>query len=105
MKNSKEVFDNIFQTAIPNKGETFSTLLDHKNIKIERIVSSDKIPDKVYEQKQDEWVVLLKGGAKLDLDGKIVEMKVGDYLFISAKQRHKVLKTEAGTVWLAVHIF
>jgi len=96
---------NIFQTKTPEQGETFKLLLEHKNIKIERITSSDKIPDKVYEQKQDEWVLLLKGSAKLDLDGKMIEIKEGDTLFIPSGQKHKVLETKAGTVWLAVHIF
>ena len=90
---------------IPEEGEIFETLLKHKNIQIERIVSSDKIPDKVYEQKEDEWVILLKGNAQLDLAGKVVKMKEGDTLFIPAGQKHKVLKTKSGTVWLAIHIF
>lgn len=96
---------NAYNANAPKRGEIFDTLLQHKNIKIERIFSSDKIPDKVYKQKQDEWVVLLKGHAKLDLDGKVVEMKAGDYLFIPSGQRHKVLKTKSGSVWLAIHIF
>ena len=85
--------------------EIFTTLLEHKNIKIERIVSSDKISDKVYVQKQDEWVFLLKGKAKLDLDGKMIELKEGESLFIPSGKKHKVLQTQSGTVWLAVHIF
>lgn len=95
----------IFKMKTPKEGEIFDILLEHKNIKIERIVSSDEIPDKVYEQKQDEWVLLLKGSAKLELDGKVVEMREGDYLFIPSGQKHKVLETQPGTVWLAVHIF
>lgn len=49
--------------------------------------------------------MLLKGKAQLDLDGKMIEMKEGNYLFIHAGQKHKVLETQSGTVWLAVHIF
>lgn len=39
------IMPNIFQSGVPQKGETFDVLLEHKNIKIERIVSSDKISD------------------------------------------------------------
>ena len=85
--------------------EIFTTLLEHKNIKIEQIVSSDKISDKVYVQKQDEWVFLVKGQAKLDLDGKVVTLEEGESLFIPSGKKHKVLQTQSGTVWLAVHIF
>lgn len=96
---------NSYSTATPKNGEIFKILLEHKNIKIEQIASSGKISDKVYKQKQDEWVLILKGSAKLDLDGKAVNMKDGDCLFIPSGQRHKVLETKSSTVWLAVHIF
>lgn len=96
---------NFFKTKIPKGGEIFDTLFKHKNVRIERIVSSDKIPEKIYRQKQDEWVLLLKGTATLDLRGKIVKMKKGDFLFIPSGCKHKVLKAQSGTVWLAVHIF
>ena len=89
----------------PTEGEIFDSLLNHKNVKIERIISSDKIQDKEYAQEQDEWVILLKGKATLNLAGDMHELNEGDYLFIPAKQKHKIVKTELGTVWLAVHIF
>lgn len=50
---------NIFKFKTPRKGETFDFFLEKKNVKIERIVSSGKVPNKTYRQKQDEWVLLL----------------------------------------------
>ena len=97
--------NNIYNVNAPTGGELVDSLLSHKNIKIERIISSDKIQDKEYMQEQDEWVIVLKGKAMLDLVGNVHELSEGDYLFIPAKQKHKVLKTETDTVWLAVHIF
>ena len=96
---------NIFGIEEPNEGEIVDSLFNHKNIKIERIISSDKIPDKEYIQEQDEWVVLLKGKATLETGGNTHELREGDYLSIPSGQWHKVLKTQSGTVWLAVHIF
>lgn len=97
--------DNIFKGKIPKEGEIFDSLLEHKNIKIERIISSGKKSDKIYIQEHDEWVLLLKGVAKLDIEGKEIEMKEGDYVFIPFGQKHRVLETKIGTVWLAIHIY
>ncbi len=98
----KNFFENL---KIPEKGETFETILKNKNVIIERIVSSDNIEPKEYIQEQDEWVILLKGKAILKIENKILELKEGDFVFIPSKKPHWVLKTEKGTVWLAVHIY
>lgn len=97
--------NNIYITKTPKEGERLDSLLNHKNVKIERIISSDKITDKEYVQEQDEWVILLKGQATLNVAGDLLSLSEGDYLFIPAGQKHRVLKTESSTVWLAVHIF
>ena len=96
---------NIFDIEKPKGGEVFDSPLRHKNVKIERIVSSNKIGNKEFTPEQDEWVILLNGRAKLDLGGNVHELREGDYLFIPAGQKHKVLETKSGTVWLVVHIF
>lgn len=97
--------DNIFNFKVPKKGEIFDQLLKNKNIKIERIISSEKPRNKIYKQNQDEWVLLLDGKAKLDVEGKKINLKKGDYLFIPAGKKHSVLQTKSGTIWLAIHIF
>ncbi len=96
---------NLFNYITPKQGETFTTLLEHKNIKINRIVSSSSIEPVEYIQDEDEWLVLLEGKATLLLEGKEKTLTKGETLFISAKTPHTVLKTSSGTVWLTVHIF
>lgn len=96
---------NIYDYITPESDETFTTQLQHKNIKINRIVSSDNLDPIEYIQKEDEWVVLLEGEAVLLVNGKEVKLKKGDTLFIAAHTPHSVLKTQNGTLWLAVHIF
>ncbi len=98
----RNLFENI---DIPEKGEIFEKLLEKKNVLIEKIISSSKPENTEYIQEQDEWVILLKGNAELEIEGKNVSLKEGDYIFIPSKTPHKVLKTGKGTVWLAVHIF
>ena len=96
---------NLLDYITPQKGETFTTLLEHKNIKINRIVSSNELDDKLYEQDEDEWLVLLEGEATLLLNKEEKKLKKGDILFIPAKTPHRVLHTQSGTLWLTVHIF
>ena len=97
--------DNLFDN-IPDilQGEDFSELLKCRNIVIERIVSSD-IPDQtIYNQSQDEWVILIQGKAELKINGDVIHLKTGDYLFIPAHTPHQVLSTSDNCIWLAVHI-
>ncbi|WP_295421197.1 cupin domain-containing protein [Sulfurovum sp.] len=96
---------NVFNIVTPQKGESFTALLEHKNIKINRIVSSDHIEPIEYRQEEDEWLVILEGAATLLIQNKEIDLLKGDTLFIAANTPHKVLKTEYGTLWLTVHIY
>ena len=96
---------NIYDTIAPKSGETFTTLLKHKNIKINRIISSSDVEPIEYIQEEDEWLVLLEGEATLLVDKKEEILTKGKTLFIPAKTPHTVLNTSSGTVWLTVHIF
>ena len=95
---------NLFNTPIPETGESFTTLLEHKNLKIIRIVSSDRIKPVIYDQDEDEWIAVLEGEAVLEMDGERITLRRGDTLLIPAHTPHTVLETQKGTVWLAVHI-
>ena len=96
---------NLFDYTTPQNGETFTALFEHKNIKINRVVSSAHLDDTLYTQEEDEWLVLLEGEATLLLDDEEKKLKKGDTLFIPAKTPHRVLQTQSGTLWLTVHIF
>ena len=96
---------NLYDFITPKNGENFTTLLEHKNIKINRIVSSDSLEDTEYVQEEDEWLVLLEGKATLLINNKEKLLKKGETLFIPAQTPHKVIKTQNGSIWLTVHIF
>ena len=88
--------------------ELFETLVQTENIHIERIVSKGHTsPEKGwYDQDRNEFVLVLKGAARLEFeDGRVVSMVVGDCLEILAHQKHKVVWTEpeGETVWVGVH--
>ncbi len=95
---------NLFDYTVPATDETFTTLLTHKNITINRIVSSNSLEAQTYLQEEDEWVVLLEGEAILQIKEEERKLTKGDSVLIPAKTPHKVLQTQKGTLWLAVHI-
>jgi cupin 2 domain-containing protein len=98
---------NLFAGAVrPSDGETFETLARRGGVHIERIVSSDRPDDVLYDQPHDEWVCLLQGEATLWIAGKTVTLRAGDHLLIPAGTPHRVVRTAADPccVWLAVHI-
>jgi cupin 2 domain-containing protein len=96
---------NLYDALPPKTGESFTTLLEHKNVRIVRILSSDTPDRKEYIQEEDEWVVVLEGSARLEIEGKSRSLKLGEMVFLPAGTPHRVLETDPGTLWLAVHIF
>ena len=96
---------NLFADATPPpRGERFETLLSHRNLVVERIVSPASTTRAEYLQPQDEWVVLLKGEATMTVDGEAVELKAGNYVFLPARVPHTVERVSDGAVWLAVQL-
>jgi len=84
--------------------EFFETILKCKNIKIKKIISNTlKTPQK-FSQKEDEFVVLLKGCAKIEINAEVKKLKAGDFLFIPANTPHTLLKTKKIAIWLAIYI-
>ncbi len=89
---------------VPASGERFVELLRHRGVVVEEILSSAAPDQTPYVQTQDEWVVLLTGGATMEVAGTTVQLEPGEHLFLPAGTPHRVLATLAGTRWLAVHI-
>lgn len=102
---------NIFETLpLSLPGELSETVAKSGNVRIERIISNcHATPEgEWYDQDWDEWVLLLSGGAGLQVDGEQQPriLKPGDYIMLPSHCRHRVAWTDPGepTVWLAVHI-
>ncbi len=95
---------NLYPHHVPDTGETFTPLFDHPQARILRIASSDDIKPILYDQEEDEWVVVIEGKAVLEIEGEESVLYRGESLFIPAHTKHRVLKAKRGTVWLAVHL-
>src|SRR5574341_1406851 len=99
---------NIFSGAtVPSGLEQCLTLFDSAGVRVERIVSNAHSSPAGfwYDQPEDEWVMVLRGGAMLEFDsGELVAMNEGDYLTIPKHAKHRVRQTGPETIWLAVHL-
>ena len=96
---------NLFKNAeAPRQGERLETLLAHKNLVIERIVSSASVPPTEYVQTQDEWVAMIRGHATLELAGETILLESGDCIFLPSGTRHTVRRVSEGALWLTVHL-
>ncbi len=101
----ENVFDGLASPAVE---ERFDTLLQRPGLRIERIVSHGQAspPGFWYDQPQDEWVIVLRGAAALEIAGEPDRrLGPGDHVLLPAHCRHRVAWTADGepTVWLAVH--
>ena len=105
MSGSGPALGDLFADAAPPAtGERFETLLRHGALHVERIVSSAEPDPGLYEQAQDEWVVLLRGEATVEVAGARRSLRAGEHVFLPAGTPHRVLQTSAGALWLAVHL-
>jgi len=101
--------NNLFEgIAADFPDEVFDVILQHENIKIERIISSGHTSPSSgwYNQDKHEWVLILQGSATIGFeDGSSIQMQEGDYLNITAHRKHRVTKTSKNpdTIWLAIH--
>ncbi len=86
--------------------ELVTKLLVAADVRIERIISHGHASpaDFWYDQPQAEWVIVLKGAARLQFEHVTVEMKPGDFVNIPAHRKHRVEWTtpDEPTIWLAV---
>lgn len=86
--------------------EKFFEIFKNEVIKIEKIVSYGQTsPENFwYEQKESEFVLILKGNAILEFEEETMVLNEGDAVNIPALTKHRVKQTslEEPTIWLAV---
>ncbi|MGL5437864.1 MAG: cupin domain-containing protein [Lachnospiraceae bacterium] len=90
---------------LPLNEELLDTLVEHNDVRIERIVSTGQITDGWYDQEEHEYVVLLEGTAQIEYEnGETVDLAPGDTLLIPAHDKHRVsyTSTEPACIWLCV---
>ena len=100
---------NIYaELAASRDAEQFTDLFAVPGLWLERIVSLGQATPlgEWLDQERPEWVILLRGAAKLSFEGEGAarELSPGDYVTIPAHCRHRVEWTtpDEPTIWLAV---
>ncbi len=100
---------NIFNDIPSNLSkEILDEIISTDKIRIERIISKGQTsPENFwYDQEENEWVIVIKGKAKLKIidEDKLIELNEGDYINIPSHKKHRVEWTdpESETIWLAV---
>ncbi|MEB3295881.1 MAG: cupin domain-containing protein [Synechococcales bacterium] len=99
--------DNLFDKIPPDLPEEVGqTLLSASNLTIERIISKghQSADDFWYDQDQHEWVILLKGAARLQFEDHMLLLTPGSYVHIPAHVKHRVDWTtpHEESIWLAI---
>ena len=95
------LFDNLPDSPLPD--ELFDPIATGNAFTLKRIISTGQLTD-WHNQADNEWLVILKGSARLLFDGEEEKtLKTGDCLLIPAQKRHRVTYTENPTVWLVLH--
>lgn len=95
--------------STPLMREAVETLCAGQGVRIERIVSTGQAtpPGEWCDQETDEWVMVVKGRARLGIEGEAEERELGegDFILLPAHCRHRVAWTaeDKPTVWLAIH--
>jgi cupin 2 domain-containing protein len=88
----------------PETGERIDEICRLHNVVIEHVYSAQLDAPIEFLQEHDEWVVVLRGHATLEVEGEVVLLDAGDWVLLPARTAHRVLHAERGTRWLAVHV-
>ena len=88
--------------------EVIQPLLSTHGLRIERIISlGHASPEGFwYDQDAHQWVLLLKGAARLRFEGEeSIDLRPGSFINIPAHWLHRVEWTDPHepTIWFAVH--
>jgi cupin 2 domain-containing protein len=98
---------NLFSNIPSNlPEELIETLIQSDGVRIERIVSHGHASPEGfwYDQDEQEWVVVLQGAARLQLEDRTVNLGPGDHINLPAHTKHRVewTTTDQPTIWLAI---
>ena len=100
---------NLLAGEAPAAGEERTrVVLESGELRLERIHScaASTPAGEWYDQAETEWVLLLRGSARLQFEDEELPRKLnaGDSLLISPHRRHRVEATDPapGTLWLAL---
>lgn len=87
----------------PDRGELIEPVARIGGVAVEQILSGRLDAPQDYNQAEDEWVIVLSGRAVVEVEGQRKVLVSGSWMFLPAGVHHRLVDTEAGTSWLALH--
>jgi cupin 2 domain-containing protein len=87
----------------PAAGERSDPIARLGRVSIHQILSGSLASPVDFDQAHDEWVVVLAGGAVLQVGDERVDLRAGDWILLPARVQHRLVETQPGTSWLALH--
>jgi cupin 2 domain-containing protein len=87
----------------PAVGERTEAIAELGGVAVEQTLSGALEAPVDYNQDHDEWVVLLVGRATLVVGDESLDLAPGEWVFLRAREPHRLVETEPGTSWLALH--
>ena len=90
-------------SAAPEVGEQSHEIVRVRNLVVEQVLSG-RVDPLGYLQPEDEWALVLSGGAVLEVDGDTVTLSAGEWVFLPAGTPHRVLRVESGTNWVTIKL-
>jgi mannose-6-phosphate isomerase-like protein (cupin superfamily) len=87
----------------PATGERHRVVAHLGAARIEHILSGRLAAPERFVGEADEWVLVLAGGARLEVGGAVHDLSPGDWVLLPAGVSHVLHETRPGTSWLAVH--
>jgi cupin 2 domain-containing protein len=91
-------------TEAPATGEDHEVLARVGDVVVEQILSGELAEPAHFVSDDHEWVVVVRGAARLTGGDEVFDLAEGDWLEIPAGVPHVLERTEPGTVWVAVHV-
>lgn len=94
---------NIFDDLVFSEDREIEEIIfENDQVKIIRICSLDQATD-FYDQDQLEIVKIVRGRARLEIEGEVLDLKEGDILPIHPHKIHRVLSQDK-TIWLCIFV-
>jgi mannose-6-phosphate isomerase-like protein (cupin superfamily) len=91
-------------SSAPLRGEFERHLTTAHGLAIRQVLSGELDRPIEYLQDTDEWALVMSGSASLVVDGEMLELEAGDWVWLPAGTPHRLVRTEPGTSWVTVHL-